>query len=189
MKNEEEIMKSRSLFISISLVYILLLTGCASLNTRLNIPMKSSIQGKRIVVLPFSDPYFKGRQIQGVGEPFASVFVNKLQAAGVAAELSKSREFSSISMVDIEKACKYAANNNYDMLITGTITEWIDGATQWSGTVDVAGLSVNLYTSKTCELTGSASGRQSGTWFTFVNAPTTRFFEPLSQTIVETLLK
>jgi hypothetical protein len=92
-------------------------------------------------------------------------------------------------MVDIEKACGYAVDNGYTIIITGVVTEWIDGATNWSGTVDVAALSVKIYSSKTCELSASASGRENGTWFTFVNAPTTRFFEPLSQSIINALLK
>ncbi len=171
------------------LVYVLLLVNCAGLEAKLDAPKKSSIQGNRIVVFPFYDPFYKGRQIQGIGEPFASVFVNKLLASGVSAELSKSKEFSSLNMIDIEKACRYAADNGYTMLITGVVTEWIDGATQWSGTVDVAALSVKVYNSKTCELSGSASGKEKGTWVTFVNEPTTRFYEPLSESIVDALLK
>lgn len=166
----------------------LVLVSCAGLNANLDTPMESSLQGKRVVVFPFHDPYYKGRQIQGVGGPFAAVFVNKLRAAGVSAELSRSEAFASTEAVGVEKACKYAVGNGYDMLITGTVTEWIDGATQWSGTVDVAALSVSVYSTAACKLSGSASGRQKGQWFTFVDAPTTRFFEPLSETIVEALL-
>jgi hypothetical protein len=47
---------------------------------------------------------------------------------------------------------------------------------------------VNVYRADTCALAGSASGRQNGQWFTFINSPTTRFFEPLSDSIVATLL-
>jgi hypothetical protein len=182
-------MISKSLFIGFLLVCMLFVVSCAGLDVKLDTPKKSSVQGNRVIVFPFYDPFYKGRQIQGVGEPFATVFTNKLLAAGVLAELPKSREFSSLNMVDIEKACRYAADNGYSMLITGVVTEWIDGATNWSGTVDVAALSVKVYTSKTCELSASASGRENGTWFTFVNAPTTRFFEPLSQSIVNVLLR
>jgi hypothetical protein len=52
----------------------------------------------------------------------------------------------------------------------------------------VAALTVNVYRSETCALAGSASGRENGRWFTLINAPTTRFFEPLSDSIVATLL-
>ncbi len=179
----------KSLFSSFLLVSILFVVGCAGLDAKRDAPMKSSIQGNRIVVFPFYDPFYKGRQIQGVGEPFASAFVNKLQAAGVSAELSKGGEFSSPNRIDIKKACSYATGNGYNMLITGIVTEWIDGVTQWSGIVDVAALSVEVYRSDTCELFGSASGRQNGTWWTLSNAPTTRFYEPLSEKIVEVLLK
>jgi hypothetical protein len=182
-------MRSTLLRIVALLCYVFFLSGCAGLEAKLDTPKKLSVQGNRVIVFPFYDPFYQGRQIQGVGEPFATVFTNELLAAGVSAELPKSREFSSLNMVDIEKACRYAADNGYTMLITGVVTEWIDGATNWSGTVDVAALSVKAYGSKTCELSASASGREKGTWFTFVNAPTTRFFEPLSQSIVNALLK
>lgn len=162
--------------------------GCAALNTNLNNPMKSSLVGKRVAVFPFQDPYYKGHQIHGIGLPFAAVFVNKLQTAGVLSDLAKSSDFLTTAPIDIQKSCNYAVNNGYDMLITGTITEWIDGATQWSGIVDVAALSVNVYSSNSCKLVGSVSGRQNGTWVTFVNASTARFFEPLSESIVATLL-
>jgi len=179
----------KSLFIGFLLVCMLFVVSCAGLDVKLDTPKKSSVQGNRVVVFPFYDPFYKGRQIQGVGDPFASVFTNKLLGAGVSADLRKSREFSSLNMVDIEKACGYAADNGFTMLITGVVTEWIAGATNWSGTVDVAALSLKVYNSRTCGLSASASGRQNGTWFTFVNEPTTRFFETLSESIVNALLK
>ncbi|MBI5048128.1 MAG: DUF4823 domain-containing protein [Deltaproteobacteria bacterium] len=188
-KIRKRIMRSTLLYIVTLLGYMFFLSSCAGLNVKLDTPEKSSVRGNRVMVFPFYDPFYKGHQVQGVGEPFATVFTNKLLAAGNSAELPKSREFSSLNMVDVEKACRYAADNGYAMLITGIITEWIDGATNWSGTVDVAAITVKVYLSNTCELSGSASGRQNGRWFTFVNAPTTRFFEPLSKEIVEVLLK
>ncbi len=166
----------------------LFIFNCAGLTANLNSPMESSFDGKRVIVFPFQDPFYKGRQIQGVGGPFASVFVNKLRANGIKSDLAKSSLFPSTVEIELDKACKYAIEHNYDLFALGIITEWLDGATQWSGTVDVAALSVNLYTSADCEFTGSASGKQNGTWFTFVDAPTTRFFEPLSERIVATLL-
>ena len=166
----------------------ILLTGCAAMNANLNAPVKAPLDGKRVVVFPFQDPYYKGRQIQGVGGPFATVFVTKLQASGVLADFSNNTSFSPAAPIELEKACKYAKDNNYDAFVTGIVTEWIDGATQWSGTVDIAALSVHVYRSTTCELAGSASGRQNGQWFTFVDAPTTRFFGPLSEAIVASLL-
>jgi len=66
---------------------VLLFSGCAVINTNLDSPTKSQLEGKRVVVFPFQDPYYKGRQIEGVGIPFASVFVTKLQAAGVLADV------------------------------------------------------------------------------------------------------
>jgi hypothetical protein len=139
-------------------------------------------------VFPFQDPYYKGRQIPGVGGPFATVFVGKLQTAGVLAESPRTPTFSSTTPIELDKACKYASENRYDAFVTGTVTEWIDGATQWSGTVDVAALTVTVYRAPACEPTGSASGHQNGQWFTFVDAPTTRFFAPLSEEVIASLL-
>lgn len=173
---------------SLVLFCSIVLAGCAGLDANLTDPMESSIQGKKVVVFPFQDPYYKGQQIEGVGRPFAAVFVNKLQAVGVSASLAQSDAFTSSKTVDVEKACKYAVDNSYDTLIIGTVTEWIDGATQWSGTVDVAALSVSVYGSLACQRSGSASGTQNGQWLTFVNAPATRFFQPLSQEIVSALM-
>ena len=173
---------------ALALFCLILLAGCAGLHANLDVPMNSSFKGKKVVVFPFQAPYYKGQQIPGVGRAFAAVFVNKLQSAGVSASLTKSNAFTSREVVNVDKACEYAADNGYDTLIIGTVTEWLDGATQWSGTVDVAALSVSVYVSSECELSGSASGRQNGQWFTFVNAPATRFFEPLSEKIVSKLV-
>ncbi len=165
-----------------------LLAGCAARVTHPDAPLRSSLEGKRVVVFPFQDPYYKGRQIPGVGVPFSTVFISKLQSAGVLAEAQKENAFLSQDPIDVSKACKYASDNRHDAFIIGVVTEWIDGATQWSGTVDVAALSVTVYRSLICEPIGSASGRENGQWFTFINAPTTRFMEPLSEAIVSALL-
>lgn len=182
-------MKSLILKVSLALVSALVLISCASLDTNVASQKKLSIHGKQVLVFPFQNPYYKGQQIQGIGEAFTLKFIEKLQAAGVLAEFPKSGDFSSLNAIDIEKACEYTSANGYDMLITGTVTEWLDGATQWSGTVDVAALSVSVYSSMNCELSESASGRQTGTIWTFVNSPTTRFIESLSEKTVADLLK
>ena len=169
-------------------IAVVLLVGCAARTAHHEAPLKSSLDGKRVVVFPFQDPYYKGQQLQGVGVPFSTVFIAKLQAAGVVAETHKGTMFSSQGALDLGKACQYAADNRYDAFITGVVTEWIDGATQWSGTVDVAALSVTVYQAPACQPIGSASGRENGQWFTFVNAPTTRFIEPLSDAVVSALL-
>lgn len=181
-------MKKSILNFSAVCIFAVILVGCAGLKANINSPISLSISNKRIVVFPFEDPSYKGYKINDIGGPLALIFVNKLQAAGISAELAKSNEFSSSNRIYLKKACNYTANNGYDMFITGTVTEWIDGATQWSGTVDVAALSVNLYNALDCELSGSVSGKQNGQWITFVNAPTTRFFEPLSEEIVTALI-
>lgn len=167
----------------------ILCSGCANRQASLDAPVRSQLEGKRVVVFPFQDPYYRGNQVRGVGGPFAAVFVTKLQAAGVLADGVKGNTFSSSKPIKLDKACKYAQENSYEALLVGTVTEWIDGRTQWSGTVDVAAVTVSVYRPTNCELVGSASGRENGRLLTLVDAPTTRFFAPLSEAIIATLLE
>ena len=166
---------------------VVLLAGCAARNAHQEAPLKSALDGKRVVVFPFQDPSYTGRQLEGVGGPFATVVIATLQAAGVAAEPQKGTGFSSPGSRDLGTAGTYAADHRYDTYSTGVVTEGIEGATQGSGTVDVAALSVTVYPSPACQPIGAASGRENGQWFTFVNAPTTRFIEPLSDAVVSAL--
>jgi hypothetical protein len=91
-----------------TLLVALLLAGCAALNANLNTPVKAPLEGKRVIVFPFPDPFYKGRKIPGVGIPFSTVFVTKLQAAGVLAETPRNPLPSSGSPTDLTQACKYA---------------------------------------------------------------------------------
>jgi hypothetical protein len=166
---------------------MLFTAGCAHLNSMTTAPTETPLEGKRVAVFPFPDPYYHTRQIAGIGAQFTTVFIAKLQAAGVTAESAAPAQ--PVGPQDVVGACRYAKDAGYDAFLTGTITEWIDGATQWSGKVDVASLTVNLYRADTCAFAGSASGSQNGQWFTFVDAPTTRFIEPLSEAVVGTLTK
>ena len=95
-----------------------------------------------------------------------------------------SEDFRETKEVDVNKACKYAKQQGADVAIIGTVNEWIDGATQWSGTVDVVSVSVFAYDPKTCALITSASGREQGQRLTLVNAPVTRFYKTLSKDLV-----
>jgi hypothetical protein len=182
-------MRIRTYCIYVYLGCLFLLVGCAGLDANSSVTMKSSIQEKRVVVIPFSDPYYRGRQLRGIGVPFANVFVTKLNQAQIPAILGRGVGFSSNNTSDVTRACKYAMDNGFTLMITGSVTEWIDGATQWSGKVDVAALTVNLYDPKTCELYGTASARENGTWFTFVDSPTTRFYDTISESIVAKLMQ
>ncbi len=91
--------------------------------------------------------------------------------------------------MDTILACAYAKQQGADVAITGIINEWLDGATQWSGKVDVVSVSVFAYDPKTCSLITSATGREQGQWFTFVNAPATRFYQSLSQDLVTAMFE
>jgi hypothetical protein len=123
----------------------LLFIGCANLTSNSTSRVDTPLENKRVAVFPFEDPFYMGKQLHGVGSPFADVFTNKLRSYGISAEFARSGKFSSTKRPDLKEACQYAYENGFEYLVLGTVTEWIDGATQWSGTVDVAALSVEIY--------------------------------------------
>lgn len=49
------------------MIIVVLLAGCESLESNISTPMESSLRVHRVLVFPFQDPYYKGRQIQGIG--------------------------------------------------------------------------------------------------------------------------
>ena len=180
-------MRVGTLLVGLLLAVSLLLQGCAGLQTNLNEGNKISAADVRVMVFPLKDPSYKGRQIGTIGDAFASAIIREIQSTGRACEVAANSRFTANKSIDTAEACVYAQENGYDIAITGVVTEWLDGATQWSGKVDVAAVTVSAYDSKSHKLMASASGRQKGQWFTFVNAPTTRFLEPLSKEVVESL--
>ena len=119
-----------------------------------------------------------------MGSSFSSVFVNQIIATNRNCKLVANDQFSEAESVDITMACEYARKEGADVVITGIVNEWIDGATQWSGKVDVVSVTAFAYCTETCQLITSATGREQGRWFTFVNAPATRFYKTLSQDLV-----
>ena len=166
----------------------LLLHGCAGLQANLDGGRSISSSEIRAMVFPIRNPYYKGRQIGGIGDAFAAAVVSAIRSTGRACKLANSSDFTAEQSIDVNEACIYAHNNGWDIVITGIVTEWLDGATQWSGKVDVTAVTLYAHNSESHKLMASASGRQNGQWFTFVNAPTTRFLQPLSQAVVKSLL-
>ena len=159
-------------------------SSCAARHADLNRNVKISKTQNNIIVFPFRNAYYRGRELVGVGTALSSTFVNEVISTGRECRLFESDEFRETKAVDIHQACEYAKQQSADVAIIGTINEYIDGATQWSGKVDVVSVSVNAYDPETCTLITSANGREQGQWFTFVNSPATRFYETLSKDLV-----
>lgn len=180
-------MRRRVLVVSFLWIVGFLLHGCAGLQTNLDGGKKISSSEVRVMVFPLRNPYYKGRQIVGIGDAFATALVSAIQSTGRTCKLADDGGFTANEAIDVNEACLYAHNNGWDIAITGIVAEWLDGATQWSGKVDVAAVTLYAYDSESHKMISSASGRQNGQWFTFVNAPTTRFLQPLSQTVVKSL--
>ena len=177
--------------IRILLVVILLsiFLGCAARHANLDRNEKIYKAQKNIIVFPFRNAYYKGRELVGVGTALSSTFVNEIIATGRECRLVETEEFKETKAVDINQACKYTKQQGADVAIIGIVTEWIDGATQWSGKVDVVGVSISAYDPETCSLITSATGREQGQWFTFVNAPATRFYKTLSQDLIAAMFE
>ena len=158
--------------------------GCAGRNANLNSDQKIPESYNSIIVFPFSDPHYKGQEITGVGTSFAVAFVNEVLSTGKQCVLAIG---SSIPPSNIKAICEYAIENGAEAAITGVVTEWLDGATQWSGKVDVAAVTIYAYDAQSGKIIPSASAREKGMVVTFVNSPTTRFYRTLSKELVATL--
>jgi hypothetical protein len=158
--------------------------GCAARHANLDRNKKISNAQDNVIVFPFRNAYYKGRELVGVGTAISSTFVNEVIGTGRECRLVESEEFGETKVVDTNQACEYAKQQGANVAIIGTVNEWIDGATQWSGKVDVVGVSVFAYDTETCSLITSANGREQGQWFTFVNAPATRFYRTLTKDLV-----
>jgi len=174
------------------LLFIILLSiflGCAARYANLDRNEKISKAQNNIIVFPFRNAYYKGRELVGVGTALSLTFVNEVIGTGRECRLVETEEVRETRAVDINQACKYTKQQGVDVAIIGIVNEWIDGATQWSGKVDVVSVSISAYNSETCSLITSATGREQGQWFTFVNAPATRFYKTLSQDLIAAMFE
>jgi len=163
--------------------------SCAARQATLDGNEKISEAQRKIIVFAFRNASYKGRELKGVGTGFTIIFVNEILATGRDCRLVESEEFVETKVANSIQACKYAKEQGADVAIIGMITEWLDGATQWSGRVDVVSAQVYAYDPETCSLITSASGRERGTWFTCVNAPATRFYPTLSKDLVAVMFE
>ncbi len=169
------------------LLIIMLLSmflSCAARHANLDRNVKISKTQNNIIVFPFRNAYYKGRELLGVGTTLSSTFVNKVISTGRECKLIESEEFRETKTVDINQACEYSKQQGADVAFIGTVNEWIDGATQWSGRVDVVSVTVSAYDPASCSLITSASGRETGNFITLVDAPATRFYETLTKDLV-----
>jgi hypothetical protein len=144
--------------------------------------------GQQVMVFPFRNPNYAGQELFGVGEAFSNAIWGELQQQGISAVVAPTDSFPATKIVDHKEACRYGKAHGADIVLIGIVTEWIDGATNWSGKRDVAAAMVTAYSTTDGKFVAAASGRQNGTWFTLVNAPTTRFLPTLSKEIVRALL-
>ena len=165
---------------TIILLVVILLSiflGCAARHANLDRNEKIYKAQKNIIVFPFRNAYYKGRELVGVGTALSSTFVNEVIATGRECRLVETEEFKETKVVDINQACKYTKQQAADVAIIGI------------GKVDVVGVSISAYDPETCSLITSATGREQGQWFTFVNAPATRFYKTLSQDLVAAMFE
>ena len=175
--------------IMISIIVLSIFAGCAGREVDVARTDKITKDQKIIFVFPLRNASYKGRELIGVGKDFSSVFVGEIVAIGKEGKLIETEDFKDTITVDVNKACSYAKEHGADVAITGNVNEWLDGATQWSGKVDVVSVTVYAYDTNTCSLITSANGREQGQWFTFVNAPATRFYRPLSEELIKSIFE
>lgn len=173
----------------ISVLVLSTVIGCAGREVEVARTDKITKDQKMIFVFPLRNASYKGRELMRVGRDFSSVFVSEIVATGRECRLIETEDFKDTITVDVNQACSYAKEHGADVAITGSVDEWLDGATQWSGRVDVVSVTIYAYDSNTCSLITSANGREDGNFLTFVNAPATRFYRPLSEELISNIFE
>lgn len=137
MKGEAPMIARISLFLS-----IFILIGCAGVQTihqYSNVPLDKT---KRYVIFPFKDPSYGSRVFPGVGSRFTSKFSASCADYGLNVLPVFNERFQSKNDINILDALAFANKIGADFIITGQVTKWIDGATDWSGKRDFAAFSI-----------------------------------------------
>ena len=121
----------------LTLFVIVIICSCAGRQANLNSTQRIPSTYNNIVVFPFADPYFRGLELKGIGSSFAVAVANEISKLGKQCSVASA---TSVDITDIKACCEFSLQNEHDLVIMGRVTEWLDGATQWSGKVDVAAL-------------------------------------------------
>lgn len=130
-------------------------TGCMAaqrLTTGGIVPGKQILQGSKILVLPVADGVEReDGPAAGSGMAVTSAIRDALIAHGVAVVVLDTGQVSEPAERATAAGCRY--------YLKGSIPEWEDNATEWSGKPDAAALSLELFEADTRELAGSSSHR------------------------------
>jgi len=81
---------------------------------------------------------------------------------------------------DLEAGLDEAGRLGYDYVVRGSIVQWEDNATQWSGNPDAASLSVALYDVSRRELIATSTHAVAGTYGDYKARSTDRFIPELA---------
>jgi len=165
------------------------IAGCAGLSANLNTGTRILGVEQQVMVFPFRNPSYKGQELMGMGDAVTNAVWAELQKRGISATIAPKESFPATKMIDPQVACRYGREKGADIVLIGVTTEWVDGATNWSGKLDVVGATVTAYTTSNNRIVATASARQNGGWFTWVNNPADRFLPTLSRELVSALFR
>jgi hypothetical protein len=143
----------RTLVGLIAVIAILSYAGCMAaqrLTTGGIVPGKHILGGSKILILPVADGVERADgPAAGSGTTVTSAIRAALIAHGVAVVVLDTEQGSEPAARAVASGCSY--------YLKGSIPEWEDNATEWSGKPDVAALSLELFEADTRELAGAAS--------------------------------
>lgn len=130
-------------------------TGCMAaqrLTTGGIVPGKGILQGSKILVLPVPDGVEReDGPAAGSGTTVTAAIRDTLIAHDIAVVVLDTGQVADPAERASAAGCRY--------YLRGSIPEWEDNATEWSGKPDVAALSLELFEADTRELAGSSSHR------------------------------
>lgn len=174
----------RHSLIPVRAIPVVLLLGCGTaVQSSGGLVPRTTIEPRaKVLVLPFADAIDKGGStIGGSGGAVTAAIRDALVAHSFAPVVGDSKTLAD-GFGEAEKL-------HLGYVLKGTLVNWEDNATEWSGRPDTAGLSVEIYTVSSRSLAGSATENIRASALSFTPGTPDRFVPQLVDTALGRIFK
>jgi Domain of unknown function (DUF4823) len=111
---------------------------------------KTLLPSAKVLIIPFADAIDKGgKTIGGSGGAVTGAMRDNLLAHGASPATADSKTLAD-GLIEAQKL-------GYNYVLKGSLINWEDNATEWSGRPDTAGITIEVYDTNFRELLGSAT--------------------------------
>ena len=111
---------------------------------------KTLLPSAKVLLIPLGDAIDKGgKTIGGSGGAVTGALRDNLLAHGASPATADSKTLAD-ALIEAQKL-------SYNYVLKGSLINWEDNATEWSGRPDTAGVTIEVYDTNTREMLGSAT--------------------------------